>query len=131
MEIIDYSKLRYEIIETAHSSDKSRNKAIQNANRVLDGADYSVITENFVKKKLYFALVGKEEYAKCFVTSEYMFQIFNGGGGFEYTTIVCGYLKSIEQLAKKLLDTTLINFPEKELWIKKNNNRCKIERYQA
>ena len=47
-----------------------------------------------------------------------MFQIFNGGGEFEYTTIVCGYLKSIEQLAKKLLDTTVKNYPNKELWIK-------------
>ncbi|MBQ6407986.1 MAG: hypothetical protein IJJ64_08110 [Butyrivibrio sp.] len=128
LESIDYTKLRYEIIETAHSDNDSRNRARRKANRVLDSADYSIVTENFVKKKLYSALVGKEEYAKCFVTSEYMFQIFNGGGGFEYTTIVCGYLKSIEQLAKKLLDITLKNFPEKELWIKKNNNRGQLDR---
>ncbi len=121
----DYPNLRYEIIESTHYDDESRRKAERNARRRLNDSDQTIVMDNFVNKKLYTALVGKEEYAKCFITSEYMFHIFRGGG-FEYTTVVCGYLKSIEQLAKKLLDVTVKNYPNAELWIKKNNNRDRI-----
>lgn len=118
---IDYSKLKYEVIDTVHKNNDNRTQAYERAQSTLSATDYEIVTNNFVKRKLYSALVGREEYAKCFITSEYMFNIFNGGGEFEFTTIVCGYLKAIEQLAKKLLDATMTNYPNKELWILKNN----------
>ena len=57
-------------------------------------------------------LLGTSGFAKCFITSEYLFSIFkNGGHSVEYTPVVCGYFKCIEQLLyrimKKLLSSGL------------------------
>ena len=49
-------------------------------------------------KKLQLVLVGDSDYAKCFLTSEYLYQYFNSNSMFDFTPIVSGYLKSIEQL---------------------------------
>ncbi len=52
----------------------------------------------FIKHKLHYALVGNSDYAKSFLTSEYLYQYFENNSLFDYTPIVSGYLKSIEQL---------------------------------
>ena len=44
------------------------------------------------------AFVGTSDYAKSFMTSEYLYRYFKGNPMFDYTPIVSGYLKSIEQL---------------------------------
>lgn len=44
------------------------------------------------------AFVGTSDYAKSFLTSEYLYRYFKGNPMFDYTPIVSGYLKSIEQL---------------------------------
>ena len=52
----------------------------------------------FLDKKFELLLVGKSPYAKSFLTSEYLFKYFDRNTLFDYTPIVSGYLKSIEQL---------------------------------
>lgn len=52
----------------------------------------------FLEKNLHFALVGTSDYAKSFLTSEYLYRYFKDNPMFDYTPIVSGYLKSIEQL---------------------------------
>lgn len=52
------------------------------------------------------AFIGKSAYAKCYLTSEYLFQYFSRNLLFDYTPIVSGYIKSIEQL----LNTICINY---------------------
>ena len=42
--------------------------------------------------------VGKSNFAKSFLTSEYLYKYFKKNPMFDYTPIVSGYLKSIEQL---------------------------------
>ena len=90
--------------------------------QVLSPDDYEILDRNFKQRGLYKALLGTEGFAKCFITAEYQFQVFKQGYSFDYTSVVCGYLKAVEQLLYKLLQINL-NFPsQEELWIKKNNN---------
>ena len=58
---------------------------------------------------LYRCLYGKSDFAKCFLTAEYLFSVFNNENNqIEYTSVICGYLKCIEQflflVIKAMLD---------------------------
>ena len=92
-----------------------QNSTIRN---LLSPQDYSDMDERFIKQGLYKALVGSEKFAVSFITSEYMYQILKAGGQFDYTAVVCGYIKSIEQLLYKLLKITLDNLDGRQLMIK-------------
>ena len=77
----------------------------------LDEEDYCDF--NFMGNELYKSLLGNEGFAKCFVTAEYQYNVFRSGNSFDYTSVVCGYLKSIEQLIYKLLKINL-DYPSNE-----------------
>lgn len=80
--------------------------------------DYAVLNESFVTNKLYQAFCGKEDFAKSFVTSEYLFHTVGNKELFDYTSVICGYTKSVEQLMYKLLQINLAYPSNKKLWIK-------------
>lgn len=63
----------------------------------------SGVTETYASRKLYKALVGKSDFAKSFLTSEYLFSQYNESDLFDYTAVVSGYLKSVEQLLTVLV----------------------------
>ena len=44
------------------------------------------------------SLLGTNDFAKSFITSEWLYEIFKRKKHFDYTVIISGYLKSIEQL---------------------------------
>lgn len=99
------------------------------ASMTLPSDDYEIMNRNFQKRGLYKALLGTEGFAKCFITAEYQFQVFKQGHSFDYTSVVCGYLKAIEQLLYKLLLINL-DFPSQDkLWIKKNNSNIPKYKY--
>ena len=52
----------------------------------------------FRKKKYYLALIGRSDFAKCFETSEYLYRQHDSDDKIDYTSIISGYLKSVEQL---------------------------------
>lgn len=56
------------------------------------------LPHQFLDGQLEWALVGARPYAKSFMTSEYLYWHFKGNPLFDYTPIVSGYIKSIEQL---------------------------------
>ena len=61
--------------------------------------DRNKIIDNCYASRRYEALFGMGEYAKCFITSEYLCQLFKKGEyKIEYTAIACGYFKCVEQL---------------------------------
>lgn len=80
----------------------------------LDSGSIKVLDEAFFGSKLYRALIGGDDFAKSFWTAEYLYRTLDGLNAFDYTPIACGYLKSVEQLAYKLLKATLDNLPAKE-----------------
>ena len=84
----------------------------------FDDGDYKICDDSFLGEKLYKDLLGKEDFAKCFVTAEYLYNTLGQGNNFDYTSVVCGYLKAIEQLIYKLVKINL-NYPSQDvLWIK-------------
>ena len=70
---------------------------------LLPTSDYSIIRERCYSNKLFQSLLGDESFARCFVTSEYLFNIFKAGNQnfFDYTAVVSGYFKSVELLLDK------------------------------
>lgn len=64
----------------------------------LSEDDVSAIKEAFYKNKYRNALIGDADFAKSFITSEYLFSTVNKGLSIDYTSVVVGYLKSVEQL---------------------------------
>lgn len=93
----------------------------------LDVGSIEVLNEAFFGNRLYRALVGGDDFAKSFWTAEYLYRTLDGLNAFDYTPIACGYLKSVEQLAYKLLKATLDNLPAKELWIKSKYGKEKLK----
>lgn len=80
--------------------------------------DYGILNDSFIKNKIYQAFCGKENFAKSFVTSEYLFRTVGEKELFDYTSVICGYTKSVEQLMYKLLQINLAYPSNKKLWIK-------------
>lgn len=84
--------------------------------------DVRKLNKAFFEDARYRALAGTKGFAKCFITAEYLYDVFQNGGAFDYTSIICGYLKCVEQLAFELMAGTVPD--EKNLWIKKNRKKA-------
>ena len=108
---IAYDNLVYEVT--------GRKSPIRN---LVSNEDYRILNERFINQGLYKALVGSEDFAISFITSEYLYQTLKNGGKFDYTAVVCGYLKSIEQLLYKLLQITLEHKSSQKLMIRPENS---------
>ena len=85
------------------------------------------VLQTFSDRKLYKVLVGKSDCAKSFLTSEYLYSQYNESDLFDYTAIVSGYLKSIEQL----LSTVVYNYADLGYRIKSNNRTDSNGRHPA
>lgn len=48
--------------------------------------------------KLYQVMIGRGSFARCLATSEYLYKNYGKSDLFDYTAVVSGYLKSVEQL---------------------------------
>ena len=97
-ELAGDTKLGYRIIE---KNNAERYPSLEVDSNCL--IEKSGLREDFIKRKLYKALVGKGDYARSFLTSEYLYQQFNNNDRFDYTAVVSGYLKSVEQLMFKIV----------------------------
>ena len=116
----NYRNMRFFVLPTSDNP-----KDLHNI--FLNEEDYKICDENFIANGLYKALLGNEGFAKCFVTAEYQYSVFNQGNSFDYTSVVCGYLKSIEQLIYKLLKINLDYPAGDKLWIKSRENKSDKE----
>lgn len=85
----------YRIIDDENKNKKRYNKLEKNTKDMLHDSD---ILEVFEINKLYRYLIGGADFAKSFITSEYLYKQYDCSDCFDYTAIVSGYLKSIEQL---------------------------------
>ncbi|MCD7808702.1 MAG: hypothetical protein LUH02_05110 [Erysipelotrichaceae bacterium] len=56
------------------------------------------ILKSFKDNKIYRYFIGESDFSKSFLTSEYLYNEYKESNCFDYTAIVSGYLKSIEQL---------------------------------
>lgn len=97
----------------------------------LDKEDYAILNENFKSKGLYRALLGNAGFAKCFITAEYLYNIFQSGNSIDYTSVACGYFKFIEQLLHRLMRIRLKHNDGKDLWIKCRSPREYQNKYNV
>lgn len=88
---------------------------------ILPEEDENAIDRIYYGDGLYRALLGTSDFAECFLTAEYLFEILGNGGHFDHTVIACGYFKSVEQLTRRLVQITLHEIKPEELWIKAFN----------
>lgn len=65
--------------------------------------------DNYVGKKLYYSMLGNNEYAKSFITSEWLYYSLKEKKNFDYTAVISGYLKSIEQLLETIAKVNIDN----------------------
>lgn len=64
----------------------------------LSEADTKLIDEAFFDQGLRNSIVGGCDFAHSFLTSEYLYKTITEGLSIDYTAVVVGYLKSVEQL---------------------------------
>ena len=97
----------------------------------LEECDLDIINSNLEMGKAE-VLLGKSDFAKSYLTSEYLYKVLVDNSNFDYTSVVAGYLKTIEQFLYWLLEYQM-DIDGSEKWINrgkkfvyKNNNKNKI-----
>lgn len=83
---------------------------------------FTALSTQFNANGLCESLVGDESFAKCFLTAEYMFDMFQDGSQIDFTAVVAGYLKAVEQLEYKLMKIALCRPGSDALWITSKDN---------
>ena len=114
-----FKKFDYKSLEYIHET-------TANTFRGVTKEDNDCVYNNFINNKLYHLFVCNSDFSKCFITSEYLYSIFKNGDKLDYTSIVSGYLKSIEQLIYELMKICLNNTTE-ELWITRKSGLNRIK----
>ena len=82
----------------------------------LEECDLDIINSNLEKGKAE-VLLGKSDFAKSYLTSEYLYKVLVDNSNFDYTSVVAGYLKTIEQFLYWLLEYQM-DIDGSEKWIK-------------
>lgn len=86
--------------------------------------DLKIIKDTFFASGYRDSLVGEADFAKSFITSEYLFRIVKEGLSIDYTAVVVGYLKAIEQLLYLLYVSAFEGSAKMVYW-----DRCNITKY--
>lgn len=94
----------------------------------LPKQDLNFIDSNYIQKELYYHLLSDEEYAKSFITAEWLFNSMKNAMAIDLTVIAMGYFKSFEQLLFKIIKQANNKFSEDKtigemvLYVKRNKN---------
>ncbi|MDE5759350.1 MAG: hypothetical protein K2H85_12160, partial [Allobaculum sp.] len=86
----EYERIKRERFSELHSVDTSL--------KDLNSTNFKIIKNQFINQKRYRLLLGNGDFAKSFLTSEWLFKKYFSLAEMDNTYIVTGYLKSIEQL---------------------------------
>lgn len=91
----------------------------------LEECDLDIINSNLEKGKAE-VLLGKSDFAKSYLTSEYLYKAIVDNSNFDYTSVVAGYLKTIEQFLYRLLEYHM-DIDGSEKWIKVTKYMAKVK----
>lgn len=94
----DYENSKYQIID----KNNRKIKDYLNVQNISFKKEFFESINTFLSNDLYKVMTGTEDYAESFITSEWLYYSLKDKKNFDYTAIISGYLKSIEQLTKKL-----------------------------
>lgn len=105
-----YKSQKYQII----NQDKEElKKYLYLSTHTIDSEVINKMVSAYVGNRLYKTMIGQNEYAESFITSEWLYHSLKGTENYDLTAIISGYLKSIEQL---LYTVVMMNI----------DNKCKI-----
>ncbi len=84
----------------------------------LSETEYNTIKINYLKNKMYTAMISSNDFAESFISAEWLYDVYsNSMGELDLTGIIAGYLKSVEQLM-----FTIVKFHKnKEIKIRTKN----------
>lgn len=116
---INNYKSHYKLLN--HDNQKTRCYAYLES-ETFSESDFELMVNRFVNEGRYKALLGKQGFARCFLTSEYLLTILNKEYHFDYTAIATGYFKAIEQLLYTIVKSEM---PNENLYIKRNRRNRK------
>lgn len=70
----------------------------------LSDIEFAKVKNSYFTKKMYTAMVSSNDFADSFVSAEWSYDVYyNAMGELELTSIIAGYLKSVEQLMYKIV----------------------------
>ena len=93
----DYLNATYQFI------DRDGNALPKKSNYLFNDIDAEIIDSQFRDHSRYLALVGSKDFAKSFITSEYLYKTLEPELALDYTPVVCGYFKAVEQLCSTIV----------------------------
>lgn len=73
----------------------------------------------FDSDRLFRVLTGKAEFAKCLLTSEYLFDNIKNNNLIDFTSIISGYLKCVELLLSTIMDSFYPGYNYKKMTLGK------------
>lgn len=111
----EYDSYHYQIID---SSNKKIRQYLYLSSNEFPKSTLHVMSVNYLDRGLFKTMIGSNEYAESFITSEWLFHSLDGKKNFDYTSVISGYLKSIEQLLHTIV---MVNV----------DNNCKISMSRA
>ena len=82
----------------------------------LSTEDIGVLNLYFFEKKYRNAIIGNSSFAESFITSEYLFRMMKQNVCIDYTAIVVGYLKAVEQLLYLIYVSAFQGHKELDYW---------------
>lgn len=109
---IDFSRMEYQMIN------EKGEEVLSTSSKYVLQKDTEFMYKNFYEKSRYLALGGIKKFAQSFITSEYLYRIFKEGVSFDYTAVVSGYIKSVEQLSACIVYDILVEKADPNLFIK-------------
>ena len=89
----------------------------------LSTDDLSIITQRFSAKKMWKAMVGKNDFAISYVTAEWLYDSLLDSQTIDLASIIMGYCKAVEQLLFQIIKF----HADEEKEIKENNKSSKIK----
>lgn len=96
--ILNFKKALLEMFSVEYVDSLSYINKNGNLLQIICPEDIAIIKNSFFKNNYRSAIIGQSDFAKSFITAEYLFKSINAGLSIDYTAIVVGYIKSVEQL---------------------------------
>lgn len=102
----NYKNYRFQIIDSG-SAQTQKFISISRENAVT--VDHEELEKNYIAGERFRTMLGTNEYAESFITSEWLYHSLKGQKNFDFTAVISGYLKSIEQLLYQIVMLNIDN----------------------
>ena len=101
-----YKTYRYQIINPC---EKKIAKYLYLSQYSFPAHVLELMERQYISAALLKTMVGSKEYSQSFITSEWLYHSLSGKKNFDYTAVISGYLKSIEQLLYSIVMINIDN----------------------